>query len=162
MTDTSFEGQSSSSRVCAFWSCGLPVRTFTRDCCQLLISVQAKSTSPNKWIKYALLVLTYGFTVCWHPINATWLSLNQPSPQHRAIAMAMFIMSANTGAVIGSQMMRKSDAPLYRIGFRACIALVAFGNVVAIGQHLQYRWSNRRNERKTREEDGKSLFVYTT
>ncbi|KAL1408073.1 hypothetical protein Q8F55_004871 [Vanrija albida] len=109
------------------------------------IVFQVKSTSKDRWAKFATIALTTGFSNWWHPLNATWLSLNQPSPKHRAIAMAMFIMAANCGALVGSQLLRQGDAPTYPIGFRVCVCLVSFGFGTAILQHLQYRWSNRRN-----------------
>lgn len=109
------------------------------------IVFQHMSTSKDRWARFATISLTTGFGFWWHPLNATWLSLNQPSPKHRAIAMAMFIMAANLGALVGSQLLRQGDAPLYPIGFRVCVCLVSFGLGVAILQHLQYKWSNRRN-----------------
>jgi hypothetical protein len=57
-------------------------------------------------------------------------------------------MSANTGALIGSQLLRGDDAPLYRRGFKVCVALVSLGLLTSIGQHVQYRLSNRRIARK--------------
>lgn len=61
------------------------------------IVFQYFSLSTNKWLKYAFLVLIGGTGQAFHPINATWLSLNQFTPQQRSVAMAMFVMSANTG-----------------------------------------------------------------
>ncbi|TXT13264.1 hypothetical protein VHUM_00631 [Vanrija humicola] len=115
------------------------------------IAFQAKSTSKDRWAKFATIALTTGFSNWWHPLNATWLSLNQPSPKHRAIAMAMFIMAANCGALVGSQLLRKDDAPLYPIGFRVCVCLVSFGFGVSIFQHFQYKRSNQRNEARVVE-----------
>lgn len=116
--------------------------------CSSNIPVQAKSSSADKWAKYATLVCTTGFAMSWHPINATWLSLNQKTPQQRAIAMAMFVMAANLGALIGSQILRARDSPKYPVGFRVCVSLIAFGTAVSIFQHFQYRFSNERNEKK--------------
>lgn len=56
-------------------------------------------------------------------------------------------MSANLGALIGAQLLRGDDAPLYRRGFRVCVGLTSFGLLVAILQHVQYRLSNRRIDR---------------
>lgn len=56
-------------------------------------------------------------------------------------------MAANSGGLIGSQLLRGDDAPLYRRGFKVCVGLVSFGLFVAILQHLQYRLTNRRNAR---------------
>lgn len=49
---------------------------------------------------------------------------------------------------MGSQLLRGKDAPLYKTGFRVCVALVSFGLLVGILQHLQYRYSNRKAERQ--------------
>lgn len=71
--------------------------------------------------------------------------------------MAMFVMAANTGAAVGSQIMRKGDAPLYRTGFRACVGLTSFGLLVAILQHLQYRWSNKKIDETVEERDSEKV-----
>jgi len=96
-------------------------------------------------------MLTYGCSFWWHPLNATWISLNQKNPQQRAVAMAMFIMASNCGALVGSQLLRKADAPKYPIGFRVACSLAGFSLLVAILQHLQYRWSNKRRLREDKE-----------
>lgn len=129
------------------------------------LSVQSESSTSNRWAKYATLTLTSGYSVCWHPLNATWLSLNQKTPQQRAIAMAMFVMAANLGGLIGSQLLRANDAPTYPTGFRVTVCLVAFGNACAIFQHFQYRWSNKRNEKKLARgeklrEDRVATYIY--
>jgi hypothetical protein len=41
--------------------------------------------------------------------------------------MAMFVMAANGGALVGSQLLRADDAPTYRRGFKVCVALASFG-----------------------------------
>jgi predicted MFS family arabinose efflux permease len=110
------------------------------------IAFQATSTSADKYAKYVTLFMTTGFSLTWHPINATWLSLNQKTPQQRAVAMAMFVMAANLGALVGSQLLRARDAPTYPVGFRVCVALFALATATAVFQHMQYRLSNRRNE----------------
>ncbi|GAA6044205.1 hypothetical protein JCM8097_004671 [Rhodosporidiobolus ruineniae] len=104
-----------------------------------------------RWKKFALICLVQGFNAAYHPLNASWLSLNQITPQQRSIAMAMFVMAANCGAAVGSQLLRADDNPLYRRGFKVCVALSSFGLLVAIAQHVQYRLSNRRLD-KLREE----------
>jgi hypothetical protein len=52
-------------------------------------------------------------------------------------------MAANSGALVGSQLLRGDDAPLYRRGFKVCVGLASLGLLVAILQHIQYRFSNR-------------------
>lgn len=57
-------------------------------------------------------------------------------------------MAANSGALVGSQLLRGDDSPLYRRGFKICVALASLGLATAIGQHIQYRLSNRRLDRR--------------
>ncbi|ORY57979.1 major facilitator superfamily domain-containing protein [Leucosporidium creatinivorum] len=121
------------------------------------VAFQQVSTSTDKWLKYALLVVTTSFNAAYHPLNASWLSLNVASPTQRSIAMAMFVMAANTGAAVGSQIMRKGDSPLYRTGFRACVGLTSFGLLVAILQHFQYRWSNKKIDETAEERDSEKV-----
>ncbi|WVF71807.1 hypothetical protein IAT40_006615 [Kwoniella sp. CBS 6097] len=130
------------------------------------IAFQQKSLSTDRWLKYGLQMVVQGFSIPTHPINATWLSLNCRNPQERSVAMAMFIMAANSGALVGSQLLRGDDAPLYRRGFKVCVVLVSCSLLVAILQHVQYRISNARNERKqvSQEERGQDevpAFKYT-
>jgi hypothetical protein len=57
-------------------------------------------------------------------------------------------MAANSGGLVGSQLLRGDDAPLYKRGFKVCVCLVSFALAVAILQHVQYRLSNRRLAKK--------------
>ncbi|WWC60694.1 uncharacterized protein I303_103270 [Kwoniella dejecticola CBS 10117] len=112
------------------------------------VAFQQKSLSTDRWLKYGLQIMVQGFSIPSHPINATWLSLNCKSPQERSIAMALFIMAANSGALVGSQLLRGDDAPLYKRGFKVCLCLVSLGLLTSIIQHVQYRLSNRRLSRR--------------
>lgn len=57
-------------------------------------------------------------------------------------------MAANSGGLVGSQLLRGDDAPLYRRGFIVCVCLLSFALAVGILQHIQYRLTNRRLARK--------------
>lgn len=57
-------------------------------------------------------------------------------------------MAANSGGLVGSQLLRGDDAPLYRRGFRVCVGLMSFALAVGILQHIQYRLSNKRLEKQ--------------
>lgn len=61
-------------------------------------------------------------------------------------------MAANSGALMGSQLLRGDDAPLYRRGFKICVCLVSLGLLVSTLQHLQYRLSNRRIQSRLKYE----------
>ena len=71
-------------------------------------------------------------------------------------------MAANSGALVGSQLLRGDDAPLYSRGFRVCVGLMALALAVGIAQHIQYRLSNIRIVKKLEgdaESDGSSSQV---
>lgn len=65
-------------------------------------------------------------------------------------------MCSNVGGLVGSNVLRGDDAPLYRTGFRVCVVLVSVGLLIGICQHLQYRWSNRKIEQQ-RQADPESV-----
>lgn len=71
------------------------------------------------------------------------MALNAGSAGERAITMAVFIMSANTSGIIGSQLFPSQDAPLYRTGWVAILALVTITLVFAVIANLQYYILNR-------------------
>lgn len=75
------------------------------------------------------------------------------------MADPVVIMAANSGALVGSQLLRGDDAPLYRRGFRVCVGLMSFALFVGILQHIQYRLSNRRIEKKQRGDDESDTTV---
>lgn len=86
-------------------------------------------------------------------MNGSWLALNAGSPGERSIRMAMFIMSANTSGIVGSQLFQAKDAPLYHTGWRVIVALISLGVVFAIFNIVQYWISNKRIDAKNRELD---------
>lgn len=65
-------------------------------------------------------------------------------------------MAANSGALVGSQLLRGDDSPLYRRGFKICVCLVSLALLVSILQHLQYRLSNQ-NIRASRKAEANDL-----
>jgi MFS family permease len=100
-------------------------------------------TQKGSWAFYAALVVT-GAAPSWQPINVTWLSLNQKSPQRRAIAYAVYIGCSNLGGTYGNQVFRGSDAPLYRKAWIACLSLAGVWLAVVIGQTIAFQWANAR------------------
>lgn len=69
-------------------------------------------------------------------------------------------MAANAGGLVGSQLLRGDDAPLYYRGFRVCVGLMSLALFAAIAQHVQYRLSNKRLNRDIG--DGEKLEVEGT
>ncbi|KAG4259423.1 hypothetical protein FPRO04_03515 [Fusarium proliferatum] len=100
--------------------------------------------SPDGHTRFALLTLTHAFGWQWHPLNGSWMALNAGSAGERSITMAILIMSANTSGIIGSQLFQEHDAPLYKTGWTAIMALASVGLVMAVIANLQYFFLNGR------------------
>ncbi|OCK94865.1 uncharacterized protein K441DRAFT_558906, partial [Cenococcum geophilum 1.58] len=66
------------------------------------------------------------------PINGSWMALNACSVGERSITLAIFIMSANTLGIIGSQLFQAKNALLYRVGWTIIVALVSLAVVFAV------------------------------
>ncbi|KAF2815415.1 MFS general substrate transporter [Mytilinidion resinicola] len=98
----------------------------------------------QKKARLATLLLGIGFSNVWHPCNASWVALNAKTPGERSIRMAMMIMGANAGGIIGSQLFQSSDAPLYHTGWAAIAGIICFGVLMAIVCNVQYWVLNRR------------------
>ncbi|KAF2023236.1 MFS general substrate transporter [Setomelanomma holmii] len=104
-------------------------------------------TKKGSWAFYAALFVT-GAAPSWQSINVTWLSLNQKSPQRRAIAYAVYIGCSNLGGTYGNQVFRGSDAPLYRKAWVACLALAGVLLAFVIGQTIVFKFANARHAKR--------------
>lgn len=72
------------------------------------------------------------------------MALNCRSSGERSITLALFIMSANTAGIVGSQVFQEGDRPLYRTGWSVIVALISVGLFFSIWANVQYRFLNRR------------------
>ncbi|KAI8665924.1 MFS domain-containing protein [Fusarium keratoplasticum] len=106
--------------------------------------------------KFAILTLIIAFSFNWHPVHASWVSLNAKSAGERSVTMAIFIMAANTSGIVSGQLFQAKDAPRYQTAWTATVALSCAGVAVCTWTNLQYWWLNRRNARK-----GYTTFVYS-
>ncbi|KAH6680035.1 alternative sulfate transporter [Plectosphaerella plurivora] len=110
--------------------------------------------NPNGDLKFAFLTLAFAFSAPWHPVNGSWMALNAQSAGERSITMAILIMSANTSGIVGSQLFQQQDAPLYRTGWSAIIALVTIALTAAGIANFQY-WALNRKLRRRGEGEAK-------
>lgn len=80
-------------------------------------------------------------------VNGSWMSLHAKSDGERSVTMAIFIMSANSAGIIGSQLFQASDSPQYYTGWTLIMSLVAVGFVSSLVANAQY-WFLARRQRK--------------
>jgi hypothetical protein len=66
------------------------------------------------------------------------MAANARTAGERSITLAIFIMSANSSGIIGSQLFQASDAPYYPVGWTVIVCLVSlslFSMAVANAQY---------------------------
>ncbi|GAB7352530.1 hypothetical protein MBLNU459_g2923t2 [Dothideomycetes sp. NU459] len=103
------------------------------------------SSSSDRGARYALLTLALSVSFVWHPVNGSWLSLNARSPADRSVTMAMFVMAANAGGIVGGQLFQASDAPHYRTGWTAIVCLISVAVAANLFAQAQYFVCNRKH-----------------
>lgn len=81
------------------------------------------------------------------PVNTSWAALNAKSAGERSITIALMVMAANAAGIIGSQLFRENDKPLYVKGWTAILVVVTVGLVASIFANAQYFFLNRRQKR---------------
>lgn len=80
-------------------------------------------------------------------INTSWAALNAKSAGERSITIALMVMAANAAGIIGSQLFRGNDKPLYAKGWTAILVVVSVGLVTSVFANVQYFFLNRRQKR---------------
>jgi hypothetical protein len=75
--------------------------------------------------------------------NFAGVQLNCKYPGERSIAIAMWVMLATSGLMVGTQLFQGSDAPYYSDGLLYMIVLVSIGICLAALQEAIYIVHNR-------------------
>lgn len=129
--------------------------------CYLAILIIAYAVHPHvgRWSRYVLWTFVNAFAIGYHPVHNSWVQLNCKEPGERSVAIAMWVMSAISGLMVGTQYFRGEDAPFYRKGLRTMICMVAVGILLAGLQWWVYVWYNKRVE-KRRNDGGEDEWVY--
>jgi MFS family permease len=131
--------------------------------CYLVTLVVARQVQPTagRWGKWGLWTAVNAFAVGYHPIHNTCeceipilhgsivadksvgVQLNCKYPGERSIAIAMWVMLATSGLMVGTQLFQGSDAPYYSNGLLYMVALVTIGIGLAALQEAVYIMHNR-------------------
>ncbi|TDZ37979.1 putative transporter [Colletotrichum trifolii] len=131
--------------------------------CYLTILVVTRSIHPHvgKWSRWALWTAVNSFAVSYHPTHNTWLQVNCREPGERSIAVAMWVMSAISGLMVGTQFFVADDLPFYNNGLLTMIIMVSVGMAFALIQESVYFVHNRRvSQGKHTSEDDSEPYVY--
>ncbi|SPO03687.1 related to permease of the major facilitator superfamily [Cephalotrichum gorgonifer] len=131
--------------------------------CYLIALVVARSLHPSvgKWSRWGLWTAVNSFAVGYHPVHNSWVQLNCRDPGERSIGIAMWVMSAISGLMVGTQYFRGDDLPFYNKGLRTLIIMVCVGIVFAALQIVIYTAHNRRVANGTyKPKDGEEPRIY--
>ncbi|KAK1827160.1 putative transporter [Podospora conica] len=130
--------------------------------CYLVALVIARQVHPHvgQWSRWALWTLVNSFAVGYHPVHNTWVQVNCRTPGERSVGIAMWVMSAISGLMVGTQYYRASDRPFYYNGLRIQILMVTVGIIFAALQIVIYVVHNRRVAKGHRPKDGSEPQIY--
>ncbi|KAF2995053.1 hypothetical protein E8E13_001495 [Curvularia kusanoi] len=127
----------------------------------VLIVTREAHPSVGKWSRWGLWTAVNAFAIGYHPVHNSWVQLNCKDPRERSISIAMWVMSAISGLMVGTQYYRSDDLPFYDGGLRTQIVMVAVGMIFALAQELVYIVYNRKALRKWKEQGGERPWLYT-
>lgn len=129
--------------------------------CYLITLVVTRSVHPHvgKWSRWGLWTAVNAFAVGYHPVHNSWVQLNCREPGERSVSIAMWVMSAISGLMAGTQYFRGDDVPFYNNGLRTMIILVSGGMAFAIMQETIYLVYNRRVRQQIGSDVGK-VWLY--
>ncbi|KAL4937066.1 hypothetical protein BDV06DRAFT_232805 [Aspergillus oleicola] len=119
--------------------------------CYMIVLIVARcvlARNPAKWTQFGLWTVVNTFAVCYHPVHNVWVQVNCGGWEERSIAISMWVMSAISGLLAGTQIFRAEDSPMYLTGLVIMIALVSSGLALAIAQEVIYVALNARQRRK--------------
>ncbi|KAK2879507.1 hypothetical protein FQN49_000809 [Arthroderma sp. PD_2] len=82
--------------------------------CYLITLVVALKVQPHvgKWSRWGLWTAVNSFAVGYHPTQNLWVQVNCRDPAERSISIAMWVMSAISGLMVGTQYFMAKDKPL--------------------------------------------------
>ncbi|KAI0800680.1 MFS general substrate transporter [Fomes fomentarius] len=112
----------------------------------LLIALYTFTEQTSPWVYFAVVTLIAGFPYV-HPVQVAWASTNSYSVGTRTVSASIYNMFVQAGGIIGSNIYRDDDKPLYKRGNRVLIAICLMNMVLYLFSYLFYRGINKRRER---------------
>ncbi|KAJ5579687.1 uncharacterized protein N7459_005672 [Penicillium hispanicum] len=114
-----------------------------------LICLRLLEHHVGNWSKFGLWTTVNGLAVGYHPIHNAWIQMNCETAEERSISVAMFVMTATSGLMAGTQIFRSDEAAeLYPRGILIMIILVVSGLLFVAVQLFIYSISNKRRLEK--------------
>ena len=123
----------------------------------------AGNSGTLRWGRYACTVLLYA-SPYFHAVLVAITSRNAGSVRTRTVASAIYNMSVQASNIIGTQIYRDQDKPLYRKGNKVLLGLVAYNICVFVSTKVFYVWTNLKRDRiwKRMSHEEKEHYLATT
>lgn len=112
-----------------------------------LVALIALPASASPWVRYALITGLLSYPYC-HAILVGWNAKNSNSVRTRAVSAALYNMTVQTGNIIGANIYREDDVPLYRRGNKILLGICCFNIVLFYLVKWFYIWRNKVRDRK--------------
>ena len=94
------------------------------------------------------------------PLQVNLVSRNSNGVRLRTVSAALYNMTVQVSQIIGSNIYREDDAPLYRRGNSVLLGIVSW-NLLAYGiAKGYYLWKNKRREEKWRTMSAEEQLDY--
>lgn len=95
-----------------------------------------------------------------HALLVALASRNSNSVRSRTVSAALYNISVQISTIIGSNIYRTNDAPVYRIGNSALIAINAWNIALIVAATMYYRWRNQVRSQKWDSMDSDKKVAY--
>ncbi|KAH8691477.1 major facilitator superfamily domain-containing protein [Talaromyces proteolyticus] len=103
----------------------------------------------NAWGTYAVIVVLLSYPYS-HAILVGWISTNSNNVGTRSVSAAIYNISVQLASIIGSNIYRADDAPLYHRGNTVLLILNFVALLLFILTKLYYIFRNKQRDRKWR------------
>ncbi|GAB1213095.1 hypothetical protein ATERTT37_002244 [Aspergillus terreus] len=128
-----------------------------------LIALVALPESASPWTRYAVSTVLLSYPYC-HAILVGWNARISNTVRTRAVSAALYNMCVQAGNVIGTNIFREDDSPLYRRGNKVLLGICSFNVVLFYLVKLYYVRRNKQREKiwQAMSSEEQSEYVLTT
>ncbi|KAF2760494.1 MFS general substrate transporter [Pseudovirgaria hyperparasitica] len=104
------------------------------------------AAQPSPWPRWTLSTLLVGHPYI-HAILVSLTSRNAGAVRTRTFAAALYNMAVQASNIVGQNIYRDADAPLYRVGNRVLLGICVWNGVLVLGARAYYVRVNAGRER---------------